>query len=83
MSTYDSNHVKNIALLGHAGSGKTTLAEAMLFDAGITKRRGSVAEKNTVSDYHELETERTSLVSMKWVFLCLCDKVIGFNCFSI
>ncbi|MFM2359710.1 MAG: hypothetical protein RLY16_1703, partial [Bacteroidota bacterium] len=62
MSTYDSNHVKNIALLGHAGSGKTTLAEAMLFDAGITKRRGSVAEKNTVSDYHELETERTSSV---------------------
>ncbi len=62
MPTYDSNHVKNIALLGHAGSGKTTLAECMLFEAGITKRRGSVAEKNTVSDYHELETERGSSV---------------------
>ncbi len=62
MPTYDSNHVKNIALLGHAGSGKTTLAECMLFEAGITKRRGSIEQKNTVSDYHELEIERQSSV---------------------
>jgi elongation factor G len=62
MATYDSNHVKNIALLGHPGSGKTTLAESMLFEAGLIKRRGSVLSKNTVSDYHELETERQSSV---------------------
>ncbi len=62
MPTYDSKHVKNIALLGHAGCGKTTLAESMLFEAGVTKRLGSVAAKNTVSDYHELETERQSSV---------------------
>jgi elongation factor G len=62
MPTYDSNHVKNIALLGHAGCGKTTVAECMLFEAGITKRRGSIEAKNTVSDYHELETERQSSV---------------------
>ena len=62
MANYDSNHVKNIALLGHAGCGKTTLAESMLFDAGVTKRRGSIAARNTVSDYHELETERQSSV---------------------
>lgn len=62
MATYDSKHVKNIALLGHAGSGKTSLAECMLFDAGITKRRGSIAARNTVSDYHELENERQSSV---------------------
>ncbi|MGF2413700.1 elongation factor G [Ferruginibacter sp.] len=62
MTTYDSNHVKNIALLGHAGCGKTTMAESMLFEAGITKRRGTVAAKNTTSDYHELETARMSSV---------------------
>ncbi|MFZ4797983.1 MAG: elongation factor G [Bacteroidia bacterium] len=62
MATLDSNHVKNIALLGHAGSGKTTLAECMLFDADVIKRRGSVNTKNTVSDYHELEIERGSSV---------------------
>ena len=62
MATYDSNHVKNIALLGHAGCGKTTMAESMLFEAGIIKRRGTIAARNTTSDYHELETERQSSV---------------------
>jgi elongation factor G len=59
---FDSNHVKNITLLGHAGCGKTTLAESMVFEAGLIKRRGSIEEKNTISDYHELEMERGSSV---------------------
>ena len=62
MAKYDSNHVKNVALLGHAGCGKTTLAESMLFEAGVINRMGTIAGKNTVSDYHELETERESSV---------------------
>ena len=47
MRVYKTNEIKNIALLGSAGSGKTTLAESMLFEAGVIKRRGSVEAKNT------------------------------------
>ena len=57
MKVYQTNEIKNIALLGSAGSGKTTLAESMLFEAGIIKRRGSVEQKNTVSDYFPVEQE--------------------------
>lgn len=62
MKTYDEKHIKNVALIGPAKSGKTTLAETMLFEAGIIKRRGIVEEHNTVSDYHEVEHERGSSV---------------------
>lgn len=57
MRVYQTNEIKNIALLGSAGSGKTTLAEAMLYESGVIKRRGSVAAKNTVSDYFPVEQE--------------------------
>ena len=57
MRVYQSNEIKNIALVGSAGSGKTTLAESMLFEAGIIKRRGTVEAKNTVSDYFPVEQE--------------------------
>lgn len=57
MKVYQTNEIKNIALLGSSGSGKTTLVEAMLFESGVIKRRGSVATKNTVSDYFPVEQE--------------------------
>ena len=57
MKVYQTNEIKNIALIGSAGSGKTTLAEAMLFESGVIKRRGSVEQKNTVSDYFPVEQE--------------------------
>jgi len=57
MRIYQTNEIKNIALLGSAGSGKTTLAEAMLYESGLIKRRGSVEAKNTVSDYFPVEQE--------------------------
>jgi elongation factor G len=62
MKAYDEKHIKNIALVGGAKTGKTTLAETMLFEAGIINRRGAVEDKNTISDYHEIEHERGNSV---------------------
>lgn len=58
MKVYNPTRIRNVVLLGHAGSGKTTLTETMLFEAGAINRRGSVGGKNTVSDYHPLEKEK-------------------------
>ena len=55
---YATKDIRNVALLGHSGSGKTTFAECMLFEAGAISRRGSVLGKNTVSDYTDIEQER-------------------------
>ena len=57
MRVYQTNEIKNIALLGSAGSGKTTLAEAMLYESGVIKRRGTIEAKNTVCDYFPVEQE--------------------------
>ena len=57
MKVYQTNEIKNIALLGNDGAGKTTLTEALLFESGIIKRRGRITAKNTVSDYFPVEQE--------------------------
>ncbi len=57
MKTYQADQIKNIALLGNSGSGKTILAEAMLFNGGVIERRGTIEAKNTVSDYRPIEHE--------------------------
>jgi len=57
MKVYQSNEIKNISLLGSSGSGKTTLVEAMLYESGVIKRRGTVNGQNTVSDYFPVEKE--------------------------
>lgn len=57
MKVYQTNEIKNIALLGSKGSGKTTLAEAMLYECGVIKRRGTIEGKNTVSDSFPVEKE--------------------------
>lgn len=57
MKVYDSHEIKNIALLGNDGSGKTTLTEALLFESGAIKRRGRITAKNTVSDYFPVEQD--------------------------
>ncbi|AVR46351.1 elongation factor G [Christiangramia fulva] len=58
MKIYDDKHIKNIVFVGAHNSGKTTLAETMLFEAGLLNRRGAVESGNTVSDYHEIEHQK-------------------------
>ncbi len=62
MKIYEEKHIKNVAFVGSHNSGKTTLAETMLFEAGLLNRRGSVEEKNTVADYHKIEQERETSI---------------------
>jgi len=62
MKVYKTNEVKNIALVGGAKSGKTTLAEAMLFEGKVIDRKGSVDDKNSVSDYHDIEMQKQNSV---------------------
>ena len=62
MKVYDDKHIKNVVFVGAHNSGKTTLAETMLFEAGLINRRGTVENKNTVSDHHEIEHERGASV---------------------
>ena len=71
MKTYSADNIRNVALLGHSSSGKTTLTEAVLFATGITKRQGRVEDGNTVSDFDKEEIARkvsigTSVIPVEW-----------------
>ena len=62
MKIFDEKHIKNIVLVGAHNSGKTTLSETMLFEAGLLNRRGTVEDRNTVSDYQNIEQERQASI---------------------
>ena len=71
MKVYRTDEIRNVVLLGHGGSGKTSLVEAMLYVSGVTNRMGKVTESNTVSDFDKEEQKRgfsisTSLVPIEW-----------------
>jgi len=77
MKVYKTDEVRNITLIGNAGSGKTTLAEAMLFEGGVINRRGDVGSKNTVSDYHLIEQEYGNSVFSSLMFTEVNGKKIN------
>jgi elongation factor G len=62
MKVFQTNEIRNIALIGGAKTGKTTLAEDMAFEGGVINRRGTIEDKNTVSDYRDIEMERQNSV---------------------
>ena len=71
MDVFRSDRIRNVVLLGHGGSGKTSLVEAMAYLSGITNRLGKVTDGNTVSDYDKEEIKRkfsitTSVVPIEW-----------------
>ncbi|GHT53513.1 elongation factor G [Bacteroidia bacterium] len=72
MKVYQTNEIRNIAIIGSSGSGKTTLSEALLLESGVIKRRGSVDNGNTVTDYFPVEKEYgysvfSTIFSVEWL----------------
>ena len=71
MKVYRTDEIRNVVLLGHGGSGKTSLAEAMAYVSGATNRMGKITDGNTISDFDKEEQKRefsisTSLISIEW-----------------
>ena len=58
MKVYRTDEIRNVVLLGHGGSGKTSLAEAMLYVSGAISRMGKISDSNTVSDFDKEEQKR-------------------------
>ncbi|MCX5677739.1 MAG: elongation factor G [Candidatus Omnitrophica bacterium] len=77
MAIFEAKDIRNIVLLGHSGCGKTSLAEALLLNSGAIPRMGSIAEKNTVSDYNEDEKEHKCSISSSLISLNSRDKKIN------
>lgn len=78
MKSYSANSIRNIAVLGHSGSGKTSFIEAALFESGTTKRMGRVEDGNTVSDYDAEEIKRKVSINTSIIPIEYKDTKINF-----
>lgn len=78
MRSYSSNEIRNVAILGHSGCGKTTIAEAVLHVSGVTKRFGRIEEGNTISDYDSEEIKRKVSINMSVIPVEWLDNKINF-----
>ena len=78
MKVFSAPEIRNVAILGHSGSGKTTISEAALFISGVTNRIGKVDEGNTVSDYDQEEIKRKVSCSTSVIPVELKGKKINF-----
>ncbi len=77
MSKLNTENIRNVALVGHNSTGKTTLAEALLLAAGAVRKKGSVVEKNTISDYDPDEKERGHSIETGILHFDFRDKRIN------
>lgn len=77
MNTYDPKNIRNVVLLGHQGSGKTSLLESIAFIGGLTKKKGTIEEGNTISDY--LKEEKLHKISYKTSLLPLEYQGFKYN----
>ena len=67
MKDYTAKDIRNIGVLGHGGEGKTSLTEAMLFNAGLTDRLGKVENGTTTTDFDPEEIKRGISINLAWV----------------
>ncbi len=71
MAGYTTKDIRNVALCGHGDAGKTSLAEAMLFNAGVSTRQGSVTDGSTISDYDADEKDRGHSIDLWTPVVCV------------
>ena len=79
MNTYPAKNIINVAMAGHSGAGKTSLAEAMLYLAGASDRRGKVGEGNTVCDSDPEEIRRTTEEALQSHLICFAAEESRLN----
>ena len=82
MRTYHSNEIGNVVVLGHSGSGKTSVIEAMAYRAGITNRIGTIEDGNTLSDYSAEEVKRQTsigLTAVSYTHLFSLNRILTFK----